>query len=143
MLSTYIEWLIFSCNLLSLYPVVHFLIMWLSGIIGITNNNGDSASPWNLPLWIFTSAKLFPPVVVSTHQVRMIFSINCTTWLGIIIIIIQSFSHQCKLMVFHWRLNNSKSPQVSRTLLSILAVFNNAVSTRPPNPNPPVPLIIL
>ena len=39
-------------------------------------------------------------------------------------------------MVFHWRLSDSKSPQVSRTLLSILAVFNTAVvwmvSTRPP-----------
>ena len=39
-------------------------------------------------------------------------------------------------MVFHWRLSDSKSPQVSRTLLSILDVFNNAVvwmvSTRPP-----------
>ena len=38
-------------------------------------------------------------------------------------------------MVFHWSLRDSKSPQVSRTLLSILAVFNNAVvwvvSTRP------------
>ena len=56
----------------------------------------------------------------------------------IIIIIIYSleFSNQRKLMVFHWRLSNSKSPQVSRTLLSILAVFNNAVvwmvSTRSP-----------
>ena len=30
-------------------------------------------------------------------------------------------------MDFHWRLSDSKSPQVSRTLLSILAVFNNAV----------------
>ena len=39
-------------------------------------------------------------------------------------------------MVFHWRLSDSKSPQVSRTLLSILAVFSNAVvwmvSTQPP-----------
>ena len=39
-------------------------------------------------------------------------------------------------MVFHWRLSDSKSPQVSRTLLSIRAVFNNAVvwmvSTRLP-----------
>ena len=38
-------------------------------------------------------------------------------------------------MVFHWWLSDSKSPHVSRTLLSILAVFNNAVvwmvSTRP------------
>ena len=39
-------------------------------------------------------------------------------------------------MVFHWNLSDSKSPQVSRILLSILAVLNNAVvwivSTRPP-----------
>ena len=39
-------------------------------------------------------------------------------------------------MVFHWSLSDSKSPQVSRTLLSILAVLSNAVvwmvSTRPP-----------
>ena len=39
-------------------------------------------------------------------------------------------------MAFHWSLGDSKSPQVSRTPLSILAVHNNAVvwmvSTRPP-----------
>ena len=38
-------------------------------------------------------------------------------------------------MIFHWSLSDSISPQVSRTLLSILAVLNNAVvwmvSTRP------------
>ena len=40
-------------------------------------------------------------------------------------------------MVFHWSLSDSKSPQVSRTLLRILAILNNAVvwmvSTRPPS----------
>ena len=55
---------------------------------------------------------------------------------GDIIIIHYSFSHQRILIVFHWRLIDSKSPQVSRTLLSILAIFNHAVvwmvSTRPP-----------
>ena len=39
-------------------------------------------------------------------------------------------------MVFHWSLSDSKSPQVSWSLLSILAVLNNVVvwmvSTRPP-----------
>ena len=39
-------------------------------------------------------------------------------------------------MVFHWSLSDRKSLQVSRTLLSILTVLNNAVawmvSTRPP-----------
>ena len=65
----------------------------------------------------------------------------------IIIIIIYSleFSHQRKLMVFHRRLSDSKSPQVSRTLLSILAVFNNAVvwmvSTRSPTSKSSRPFI--
>ena len=65
-------------------------------------------------------------------------SFSFILWSAGIIIIICSleFSHQRKLMVFHWRLSDSKSPQVSRTLLSILAVFNNAVvwmfSTRSP-----------
>ena len=39
--------------------------------------------------------------------------------------ILESFSHQFYLMVFHWSLSDSKSPQVSRTLLSFLAVLNN------------------
>ena len=47
-------------------------------------------------------------------------------------------------MVFHWRLSDSKSPRVSRTLLSILAVFNNAVvwmvSTRSPTSKSSWPL---
>ena len=30
-------------------------------------------------------------------------------------------------MVFHWNLRNSESPQVSRTLLSILADLNNVI----------------
>ena len=55
---------------------------------------------------------------------------------SIIIIIIIIITHQLTLMVFHWRLSDSKSSQVSKTLLSILAVFNKAVawivSTRPP-----------
>ena len=42
-------------------------------------------------------------------------------------------------MVFQWSLNDSKSPQVSRTLLSILADLNNFVvwmaSIRPPTSN--------
>ena len=44
---------------------------------------------------------------------------------------------------FYWGLCDCNSPQVSRTILSILAVFNNAVvwmvSTRPPTSKPPGP----
>ena len=46
--------------------------------------------------------------------------------------------------VFHWRLSDSKSPQVLRILLSILAVFKNAVvgmvSISPPITNSSSPL---
>ena len=39
-------------------------------------------------------------------------------------------------MIFHWSLSDNESPQVSRILLTILAVLNNVVvwmvSTRPP-----------
>ena len=50
-------------------------------------------------------------------------------------LILEGFLHQLTLMVFHWNLSDSKYPQVSRTLLSILADLNNAVvwmvTTRP------------
>ena len=45
----------------------------------------------------------------------------------IIIILFESFSHQRWLMVLHLGMSNSKSPQVSRILPSILADLNNAV----------------
>ena len=50
-----------------------------------------------------------------------------TITLNLIYTIIIVFSHQVTLMVFHWSLSDSKSPQVSRTLLGILAVLNNVV----------------
>ena len=59
MSSMHIRWLMFSCNLQILYLDMHFLSMWLSGIIAIVNNKGDSSSPWNISLLIFPSVKLF------------------------------------------------------------------------------------
>ena len=53
------------------------------------------------------------------------------------------FSYRSYLMVFHWSFSDSKSPEISRTLLSILAVLNNAVvwmvSTRQPISKSPSP----
>ena len=80
MSSMYIRWLIFSCDLLSLYPAVHFLSKWFSGIMGITYSKGERASPWKIPLWIFASAKLLPPAVNSTLQVFLVFSRKFITW---------------------------------------------------------------
>ena len=42
----------------------------------IMNSKGDSASPWKIPLWIFVSAKLFPPAINSTLQFFMVFSMK-------------------------------------------------------------------
>ena len=89
MLSTYIKWLIVSCDLLSLYSPVHFLSILLSGIITIINSNGDSACPWNIPHWIFASAKLLPPAVNSTLQVFMVFSVKFMTSSDILYILKQ------------------------------------------------------
>ena len=41
--------------------------------------------------------------------------------------LVTSFSRLSKLVVFQWRLRDSKSSQVSRTLLSILTELGNAV----------------
>ena len=47
--------------------------------------------------------------------------------MAIIIFSSESFSHQPELIVCYWSLNDKKSPQISRTFLSILAVLHNAV----------------
>ena len=44
-------------------------------------------------------------------------------------------------MVYNWSLSDKKSHQISRTLLSILAVLNNKVVDQ--RLGPPVPLVIL
>ena len=53
-------------------------------------------------------------------------------------------SHQCHLRVFHWSSSDSKSPQLTRNVLSILADLSSAivwiVSARPLNLNPSNPV---
>ena len=71
---------------------------------------------------LFPLTLLFPsPIIII---IIIIIIINSSIYLSIYSL---EFSYQRKLMVFRWRLSDSKSPQVSRTLLSILAVFNNPV----------------
>ena len=95
MSSMYIRWLIFSCDLLSLYPAAHFLGMLLSGIMTIMNSKGDSGSPWKMPLWIFVSAKLLPSAVSFTLQVFMVCSMNFMTSCDIFYILRQCSIQLC------------------------------------------------
>ena len=55
----------------------------------------------------------------------------------IIIIIAAAFHVSVSRWFFHWSLSDSKSPQVARALLSILAVLNNAVIWMVPT-HPPI-----
>ena len=95
MSSMYIRWWIFSCDLLSLYPVMHFLSLWLSGIMDIMNSNGDSASPSKIYLWIIASANLLPPAVNSTLQVSMVFSMKFMISCDILYILRQCIIQLC------------------------------------------------
>ena len=100
MSSMYIRLLIFSCDLLSLYPAVHFLSMWFSDIMAIMNSKGDSASPWKMPLWVFVSAMFLPPAVSSTLQVFMVCSMKFMTSCDIFTfwdIVISSFVGACHM----------------------------------------------
>ena len=78
-----------------LYPAVHFLRMWFNSIMALTYSNGGRASTWNMPLWIFTSAKLCPLAVDSTHQVYMVFSISSTILSGTLYILRQCSIQFC------------------------------------------------
>ena len=95
MSSMYISWLIFSCDLLGLYPAVHFLSMWLRGIMAIMNSKGDRVSPWKMPLWIFVSSKLLPPAVSSALQVCMVFSMKFKTSCDILYFLRQCIIQLC------------------------------------------------
>ena len=68
----YIRWVIFSGDLVSLFPPVHFLSRWLSVIIAITNNNDHSASLRKIHLSISTSSKDLPPVVYSNLKFSIV-----------------------------------------------------------------------
>ena len=95
MSSMYIRWLIFSCDLLSLYPAAHFLSMCFSDIMAIMNSKCDSASPWKILLWIFVSAKPLLPAVSSTLQVCMVFSMKFMTSRDILYILRQCSIQLC------------------------------------------------
>ena len=62
-----------------MYPPVHFLSMWLNGIMSITNSNDDSVSPWNIPLWISTSTNLCSLAINSCLQFFVVSSIYFIT----------------------------------------------------------------
>ena len=100
--SMYNGWFIFSYDLLSLYPLVHFLSMGLSGIIAITKSNGDSATLWKILLWIFTSIKLFPLAISSNLQFSIVFLIDFMTSVYLFHILSQSIIYHCGSIIYNF-----------------------------------------
>ena len=82
-----------------------------------------------LVLWQVPSICLFLTSFIFTGPLEWQNPLNAKFFL------LGSFSHQRKVVVFYWSLSDSKSSQVSRTLLCIQTDLNNAimwmVSTRP------------
>ena len=97
---------------------------------------------------IFTTIQLLYPSIISFQRLKLYnkqnrdsnpnhlsklnnnnesSSKNFRQKMHIIVSILVSFSHQRKLVIFHWSLMNPKYPMVIRTLLSILANLNNTI----------------
>ena len=109
---------------LRILAVLSNAVVW---IVSTRPPTSKSSRPFNNPLVIVPNAP-FKIGTIVTFMFHSFFNYYYYYY--------YSFSHQLPLMVFHWSLSDSKSPQVSRILLSILAVLNSAVvwmvSTRPP-----------
>ena len=86
----------------------------------------------NIVVWIVSTHPLISKSFIPcTNPLVTLLSTPITIGISITVVIIiyslRVFLHQFSLMAFHWSLSDSKYPQVSRTLLSILAAFNYAV----------------
>ena len=62
------------------YPGLAVLRMCVRGMRGATKSNGDSASPWKIPLVIGTSPSVSEPQVSSTLQDFVVFPKKFTTF---------------------------------------------------------------
>ena len=56
----------------------------------MTNSSDDNESPWMMPLWILTSARVGPPANISIFQSFMVFIMKFMTLSDILYIFILS-----------------------------------------------------
>ena len=129
------------------HPIVSSLIFFLDEFVAFAYYEIDrfvsiTTSPAVLLRFIYSCFDMIGPygVVLSCYKLRFSFSLKDKYYYHLLF---DSFSHPRYLMVFHWSLSDGKSPQVSRNLLSILAVLNNTVvwmvSIRPPTSKSSIP----
>ena len=121
-----------SRTLLSILAVLNSVVIWM---VSPRPPTSKSSTPFSNPLVTVPNAPITIGIIV-TCMFHSFFQFSSKVEVLIPLIYSLGFSHQLTLMVFHWSLSDCKSSQVSKTLLSILAVLNNVVvwmvSTRPP-----------
>ena len=99
-------------------------------IVPTRPQTSKSSRPFNNPLVIVSKAPITIGTIVTFNSLaRSRYSSFFSHSFRLLLLFhsFESFSYQRSLMVSHWSLRDNKSPQVSRTLLSILADLNNTV----------------
>ena len=122
---------IFSCHFC--FPifvvflfVLMLLLLWQALVINVTSlflcfpQVCELMHQCNTKCWIVLFHFLLLIYLISLCHISAVLLLQ-------LLLILTIFSHQLTLMVFHWSLSDSMSPQVSRTLRNILANLNNAV----------------
>ena len=125
---------------LSLFLFSFILTLWPVGtavstrqqviVIIIIANFLHHLNWWSfIGVWVIVSLLISPELLL----LLLFFFFFSLLLLLLLFYFFESFSHRCQLMVFHWSLSDSKSPQVYRTYHSILVDLNNAVVWRVSN----------
>ena len=131
-----------SKTLLSILAVLDNAVVWT---IATRHPTSKSSSPFNSPLVTVPNAPTTIGIIVTfklSFLLLIIIKSGLLAEIGGSVCLSNycnyyylhwTFSHQRQLMVFHKSLSDNKSPQVSRTLYSILAVVVWMACTHPPN----------
>ena len=108
-----------SRTLLSILTIFNNAVVWM---VSTRPPTSKSSRPFNNPLVTVPKEPITIGIIVTFMFHSFFNSLARPRNLSLI-----SHSISFILRVFHWSLSDSKSPQVSRTLLSILADLNNVV----------------
>ena len=116
-----------GCNALCM--VISFLVLWsicLSSSRVHLRKGPEYLTSGTAQVFIPLMRFLLESFFSSSFRVLLRYSFRILLLL-LLFYSLESFPLHRELMVFHWSLSNSKSPQIFRTLFSILDDLNNAV----------------
>ena len=105
----------------SLIPLVSFPTFWILFQV----HQLQWVSPLSSCFTVFSALWLDPSIFLSFYFLS--YSLWVARMVNKFFFLLASFSHLCQLVVFYYSLSDSKSSQVSRTILSILANLNSDV----------------